>query len=164
VKESPRTDDLGERSKAKLGNLVLRSKDEGGSTIVKVRGVSGGDGSGLLEDGLEAGDLLGLDLLVLLVLLDNDVSGAGVLQGNGSDLVLEGAGLPRLSRLAVRLEAVRVLVLASDLVLLGGQVGGNTHGVVSVDVGKTVLDDGVEGGDVAEGGGGAGVVEATRRG
>lgn len=156
-----RTDDLGERSKAKLGNLVLRGKDESGSSVVEVRGVGGGNSSGLLEDRLEAGDLLGLDLLVLLVLLDNDVSSTGVLQGNGSDLVLEGAGLPRLSRLAVRLEAVRVLVLTSDLVLLGGQVGGNAHGVVTVDVGKTVLDDGVEGGDVAEGSGSAGVVEAS---
>lgn len=117
-----RTDDLGEGLEAKLVNLLLGRKHKRGRSIVQVGRIRSRDRPILLEDGLEARNLLRLDLLVLLVLLDDNLTRAA-LERHGRDLGLECAGLPCLGGLAVRIEAVVVLVLAGDLVLCGGLLG-----------------------------------------
>jgi len=118
-KSRKRTDNLCERLKTEFVDLFLRSEDDSGSTIVEVGSVGSGDSSVLLEDGFEGRNLVGLDLLVLLILRDDDIACSSIRDGHRSDLVGESTGLPRLGSFSVRFEAVLVLIFSGDLVLLG---------------------------------------------
>jgi hypothetical protein len=98
----------------------LRSEEESGSTIVEGRSVSSGDSSVLLENRSEGRNFVGLDLLVLLVLRDDNVSSSCIGDRYRRDLVLESTSFPGFGSLAVRFEAEVVLVFSGNLVLLGG--------------------------------------------
>ena len=126
------TDDLGEGLKAKLGDLLLTGEDNGTRTVVQSASVGGGDGSRLLEDGLEGGELGGHELLVLLV-LDDDRLALAVDDRHGSDLLGKRARGPGDSGAAVRLERERVLRLARDVVVLGRLLGAERGARISFE-------------------------------
>ena len=79
---------------AEGGGLLAAHEEEGAGAVVELGGVGGGDGADLLEGGLEGGDLVKLDALVLLVLRDHGVGLAlGSRNGDGDDFVAEEAAL-----------------------------------------------------------------------
>jgi len=78
----------------KRGGLLGTHENQRAGTVVELGGVCGGDRADFLEGGLEGGDLVELDALVLLVLRDNRVRSApSSWNRDGHDLSCEEASL-----------------------------------------------------------------------
>lgn len=87
------TDDPGERLQSVLVYLGLGSKYKGTSSIVQVTSIGSSDCSILDEDRLQSSDLVGHDLLELLILNDNSLS-LSINNGDRGDFSLESSGCP----------------------------------------------------------------------
>lgn len=121
--------DAGEGLQAELVGLGAGHEDKGRGTIVQGRGVGGSDSAVcLLEDGLQAGDLVKLDILVLLILGKGLVAPL-VLDGDGDDLVGKDTVLPSLGSASVRLDSMGILLLTGNLELVGGVLSAVTHAI-----------------------------------
>lgn len=136
----------------------LGGEDKGSSTVGEGRGVGRGNGSLLLEGGADSA-CLGLVELVrsvissfryediktyvlgLVILVDCDRRLATSLRNlNGCDLGGEPASLCRSDRLLVRANAVFVLVFTVEAMVVSTLLALETHMLLLVCVGKTVLE------------------------
>ena len=142
--------DAGERLGTDPLRLVSAGEDNSTGAVVEGRGVGSSHSSVLVERRSEGGELFELDVLVLLVLGDDDLTLA-VGKGDGGNLVGKRVGLPCLSGAAVRLDSVGVLGLTGDVLLLGRVLGAVAHVDLVGDIVQTVLDDRVESLHVAKG-------------
>lgn len=97
----------------------MRRENERTRTIIQITRIGGGDGSRLLEHGFQRFDLVGSNLLVLLILDDDGISLSSVDNGDGGNLGGESSRGPGGGRSAVRLESVVILLLSRDFVSLG---------------------------------------------
>lgn len=121
--------DASEGLQAELVGLGAGHEDNGGGTIVQGRGVGGSDGTvNLLEDGLQAGNLVKLDVLVLLILSKGLIAPL-VLDGDWDDLVGEDTVLPGLGSAGIRLNSMGILLLTSNLELVGSVLSAVTHAI-----------------------------------
>lgn len=144
------TENLGKRLQAFLLHNLARSQDDGGSTVVEGGRVGSGNGPVLLDKDRSDGPKLVLQkLLVLLVLLDHDIS-LSALDGDGRNLIGKRVGGPRFLGAGVGRETKVVLVFTGDLELGGGVFGTVAHGELVVHVKETVDDERVLGLKVAE--------------
>ena len=84
----------------------------------------------------------------VLVLVDHGVALAA-LDGDGSDLAVELAGLLRRFRLVLRADGEAILVLARDLPAVRDVLRGVPHVIAVEGVDQAVLDHGVDHGGVA---------------
>lgn len=143
-------ENLGKRLQAFLLHNLARSQDDGGSTVVEGGRVGSGNGPVLLDKDRSDGPKLVLQkLLVLLVLLDHDIS-LSALDGDGRNLIGKRVGGPRFLGAGVGRETKVVLVFTGDLELGGGVFGTVAHGELVVHVKETVDDERVLGLKVAE--------------
>lgn len=148
--ETRLTKDLGQGLQALLLDNIARSEHNRTGTVVECRRVGGGDGPVLLDKRrLERPVLVLQKLLVLLVLLDDDISLSRLDRDRG-DLVVEEALLPAVLGSLVRRQAVLVLLVPADLVLLGRVLGAVAHGKLVVHVKQAVDDERVARLKVAE--------------
>lgn len=87
-----------------------------------------------------------------LVVLVDDLRGlaAAARNLNRNNLLLEPAGLRRGNGLLVGADAVVVLLLTVEAVVVGALLGRQTHVLVRVRVGQTILEDTIDEGLVAE--------------
>jgi hypothetical protein len=158
------TKNLSNGLQAELLELGLRDENDGGGAVGKGRGVGSGDSAILgLERGSESLCLCLVEVLGLVVLLNGDVGLASATADlNGSNLLTEPTTLLSVLGLLVGSDAVVVLRLSVETVLLSASLGGETHVLVLVGIGETILQDGVNEGLVAELGAGAHVGEVVR--
>lgn len=117
------TNDTSEGGEVEFVHLGLVSEHQSRSSIIQVGSISRRHGPILSKDGLQARDLGGQDLLVLLILGDDGISLARVRESDGRDLGGESTGRPGGSGFRVGGESEGVLVLAGDGVLACGFVG-----------------------------------------
>jgi hypothetical protein len=73
-----RTDDTGQGGNAQLLCLGFAREHHGGRTIVEVRGIRSSDGPIGLKDRSESGNLVILDLLVLLIFYDDRLAALSI--------------------------------------------------------------------------------------
>lgn len=83
----------------------------------------GGDGTILLEDGLQRRDLAGENLLVFFIFADDSVALAGITESDRRNFGFESPGSPSLAGLVVRCQSVVVLILTSDVMLSSRLLG-----------------------------------------
>lgn len=140
--------DLGQRLDTELLHLSFGSKDDSRSTVVQSRGVGGGDGAALVENGAESRDLFEFDVLVLFVFADDNVT-LLVRDGDGCDLVGEGVGLPGVGGALVGFDSIGILHFTGERLCLGRVFSAVAHGYLVVYIVQTVLDDSVQCLDVA---------------
>jgi hypothetical protein len=128
--------DLGQPGQAQLLGLGLPHHDDGGRAVGDRRGGPGGDGAVLGERRPQPPQHLdrrvGSDTLVGLVL---ERVALALRDGDGDNLVVEHAVLPRLGRELVRARGEGVLILPAERILAGvGLVGESAHGLVGEHV------------------------------
>lgn len=144
------TENLGKRFQTLLLNNLARRQNDGGSTVVEGRRVGSGDCPVFLDKHRSNGPKLVLQkFLVILVLLDDDIS-LSALDGDGRNLVGKRVGGPGFLGTGVRRETEIVLVFTGDLELGGGVFGAVAHGHLVVHVKETVDDERVLGLKAAE--------------
>lgn len=120
-----------------LGSGALHEQD-GGGTVGDLRGVTGVDGAVLGEGGADLAEGLGGDTLTDTVIgLDSDgllLAGLGVgpLDLEGSNLLVEEAGLLGLEGLLVGGSGESILGATGDAAVLGHVLGQDTHGDLAV--------------------------------
>ena len=157
------TDNPRERLKAKLLRLLSRHQNKSRSTVVQARRVSRRDGTPVLfERGVERGDLLVDDALILFVLAHDRIA-LLALDNDRCDFRLESTVGPRLLRTLVGRDGVRIHGLTADTVLLSGVLATVAHRELVVHIPKTVGLEGVLGRELAEHGVLARKEEAGRR-
>mmetsp|Transcript_16365 Transcript_16365/g.34166 ORF Transcript_16365/g.34166 Transcript_16365/m.34166 type:complete len:311 (+) Transcript_16365:265-1197(+) len=136
--------DAGDRRNAELGGLVCRHEHHGSGAVVNRRGVGGGDRALLHERRSEACDLFNLGGVRLLVRRhEGRLSTTPALDLNGDDLVVEHTAGKSVLGASVRLNAVGILVVAAEIILLSAGLGAHAHVLVVVDVPKSVVHDAV---------------------
>lgn len=117
-----RTSDSGDRSQAQgLGTFSTHDHNSAG-TVIEGRGIGSGDCALRIERGLQGGDLVELSLLELFVFLEQDWVTLLLRQRHGDDFVDKLAVLGGLSGSLVDLNGVLVLLLTSDVELLGSLI------------------------------------------
>lgn len=158
------TQDLSNGLQAELLELGLGDENDGSGTVGERRGVGSSNSAVLgLERGSESLCLCLIEVLGLVVLLNGDVGLASATADlNGSNLLTKPATLLGVLGLLVGSDAVVVLSLTVETVLIGASLGGKTHVLVLVGVGETILENGVNQRLVAELGAGAHVGEVVR--
>lgn len=142
-------ENLGNGLQSKLLELGLGDQNNGSGAVVQGSSVGGGDGAVRLEGrahSLELGLVEVLDLVIPVN--DNGRLASATADLNGDNLLEETGFSGSLSPL-VGVDGIFILSLTAEVVLVGAELGLETHVLVLEGIGQTVLEDTVDEGLVA---------------
>ena len=144
------THNLGKGLQAEFLSLGGRHEDESRRAVAEGGRVGSGDETSSLEGRAKAGNLVGDDLLVLLVLADDGFA-LLALDCDRNYLSIEGTRAPSTGSAGVRFESMSVDLFAGDAMLLCRVFAAVTHREVVVDVPEAIVLEGILGRELAKG-------------
>lgn len=133
------TKDLGDGLDTKLLKLSLGDKNNGSGTIVDGGGVGSSDGTILgLEDGTGRLEFLDVEVLDLLITVNLDGRLAAATRDLDRNNFLEQTSLGGGLGLLVGVDGILVLGFTAQLMVLGAELGLDTHELLAIGITETI--------------------------